>query len=107
MTLRATLHTRLRARDHYTPSTLIGGEGEASPSSLEGLTNGVCMWMQGGCKVYMESYVASNGSCFMVTWTIFINHLFEVGMMTQNRETLALRTHTTVDLFYFILLYHV
>jgi hypothetical protein len=29
------------------------------------------MWMQGGCKVYMDSYMASNGSCFMVTWTIF------------------------------------
>ena len=27
--------------------------------------------MQDGCKVYMDSYVASNGSCFTVTWTIF------------------------------------
>ena len=25
------------------------------------------------------SYMASNGSCFMVTWTIFKNHLLEVG----------------------------
>ena len=25
------------------------------------------MWMQDGCKVYMDSYMASNGSCFMVT----------------------------------------
>jgi hypothetical protein len=30
------------------------------------------------------------------------NHLFEVGL-TQNRETMALRTLTTVDLFYFIM----
>ena len=58
------------------------------------------MWMQDGCKVYMDSYMASNGSCFMVTWTIFKNHLLEVGL-TQNRETMALRTLTTVDLFYF------
>ena len=25
--------------------------------------------MQDGCKVYMDSYMASNGPCFMVTWT--------------------------------------
>ena len=29
------------------------------------------MWMQDGCEVYMDSYMASNGSCFMVAWTIF------------------------------------
>jgi hypothetical protein len=45
------------------------------------------MWMQDGCKVYMASYMASNGSCFMVTWTIFKNHLLEVWL-TQNRETM-------------------
>jgi hypothetical protein len=27
-------HTRLRARDRYTPRTLIGGKGGAGPSSL-------------------------------------------------------------------------
>jgi hypothetical protein len=32
--LRATTHTRLRASDHYAPSTLIGGKGRANPSSL-------------------------------------------------------------------------
>jgi hypothetical protein len=61
------------------------------------------MWMQDGCKVYVDSYVASNGSCFMVTWIIFKKHLLEVGL-TQNRETMALRTLTSVGLFYF---YHV
>ena len=35
------------------------------------LRNQWSMWMQDGCKVYMDSYMASNGSCFMVTWTIF------------------------------------
>jgi hypothetical protein len=34
--------------------------------------------MQDGCKVCMDSYMASNGSCFMVTWIIFKNHLLEV-----------------------------
>jgi len=32
--LRATSHMRPRARDHYTPTTLIGGKGGAGPSSL-------------------------------------------------------------------------
>ena len=58
--------------------------------------------MQDGCKVYMGSYMASNGSCFMVTGIIFKNHLLEVGL-TQNRETMTLQTLTTVDLFYFIM----
>ena len=34
LTVRATSHTRLRARDHYTSSTLIDGKGGAGPSSL-------------------------------------------------------------------------
>ena len=32
--LRATSHTRLRACDHCTSSTLVGGKGGAGPSSL-------------------------------------------------------------------------
>jgi hypothetical protein len=46
--------------------------------------------------------MASNGSRFAVTWTIFQYHLLEVGLI-QNRETMALRTLTTVDIFYFIM----
>ena len=34
-------------------------------------TNGVSMWMKGGCKLYEDSHMAPNGSCFMVTWTFF------------------------------------
>ena len=58
--------------------------------------------MQDGCKAYMGSYMASNGSCFMVIWIIFKNHLLEVGL-TRNRETMALRMFTTVGIFYFIM----
>ena len=47
------------------------------------------MRMQDGCKVYVDSYMASNGSCFMVTRTIFQNHFLEVGL-TQTRHPLAL-----------------
>ena len=47
--------------------------------------------------------MALNGSCFMVTLTIFLNHLFEVGLI-QNRETMALQNLTTNDLLlYFIM----
>jgi hypothetical protein len=41
----------------------------------------------------------------MVTWIFlffFKNHLLEVGL-TQNHETMALRTLTIVDVFYFIM----
>jgi hypothetical protein len=58
--------------------------------------------MQDGCKVYMDSYMASKGSCFMVTWTILKNHLLEVGL-THTQETMALRTLTTINLFCFIM----
>jgi hypothetical protein len=60
------------------------------------------MWVQGGCKVYMYSYMASNESCFMIIWIIFKNHLSEVSL-TQNQETMALWIVTTIDLFYFIM----
>ena len=49
----------------------------------------------------MDFYMALNGSCLMVTQTLSKNRLLEVGL-TQNWETMALRTLTTVDLFYFI-----
>jgi hypothetical protein len=50
----------------------------------------------------MDSYMAPNGSCFHVIWTIFRNHLLEVGL-TQDWETMALQMLTTIDLFYFII----
>jgi len=46
------------------------------------------------CKVYMNPYMTLASE-----WTIFQNHLLEVGL-TQKRETMALRTLTTVGLFY-------
>ena len=58
-------------------------------------------WIQDGCEVYMECYMASNGSCFMMTWTIFKNHLLEEARLTRNQDTMAVRTFTTVGLFYF------
>ena len=40
MQFSATSHTRLRARDHCTSSTLIGGKGGARPSSLHIMLEG-------------------------------------------------------------------
>ena len=81
----ATSHTRLKARDHCTSSsTLIGGKGRAGgPSSMfhttfEGATEYVNV-----VKVYMDSYKASNGTFFMVAWTIFKTHVLEASL-TQN-----------------------
>ena len=51
-------------------------------------------WMQDGYKVYMDSYMAWNGSCFMVTWTISENQLLEVGL--THGETMALLNITLV-----------
>jgi hypothetical protein len=57
--------------------------------------------MQDRCEVYIDAYMASTGSCFMVTWIIFKNRLLKIGL-TQNWETMALRNLITVD-FLFIL----
>ena len=43
-----------------------------------------------GCEVYMDPYVALNGSCFMVTLTIFGNCLLEVGLTQNYGEIMAL-----------------
>ena len=45
-------------------------------------------------------YMALNGTCFMVTWTLFKNHLLEVGVTRNRRETMAIRTLTAVGFFY-------
>ena len=58
--------------------------------------------MQDGCRVYMDSYMASNGSCFMLIWTILKNLLVEVGLK-GNRESMTLRMLTTIGLFSFIM----
>ena len=58
--------------------------------------------MQDGCKVYMGSYMALNGSQFMITWTVFKNHLLEVSL-TQHQKTMALQTLATIDVFYCIM----
>ena len=50
--------------------------------------------MQDGCKVYMDSYMALNGSCYMVTWTIFKNHLLEGRPNTKLGDHGTPNSHT-------------
>ena len=102
--LRATSHRRLRARDHCTSSTLIGGKGGAGPSSLHTTLEGpmeVCE-----CKMDVKStWTPTWHRMGHVSWSLGLfsqNHLLEVGL-TQNWKTMILRTLTTIGLFYFIM----
>jgi hypothetical protein len=52
--LRATSHMRLRARDHYTTRTLIGGKGGAGPSSLHTTLEGPTEYIS-ECKMDVNS----------------------------------------------------
>ena len=68
--IRTTSHMRLRAHDHYTSSTLIGGKGGAGPSSLlhttfEGLVEYVnARWMS-----------SLHGFLHGIEWIMFYGHL--------------------------------
>ena len=82
-------HERLRARGHITlPALSLGGKDGAGPSSSFQMdvwgTDRWSIWVQDGCKVYMDSDVASNGSWLVATWIFFEHHLLEVGL-TRNR----------------------
>ena len=95
---------RLRDRDHYISSTLIGGKGGAGPSllhiTLEGPTEYViARWME-----------SIHGFLGGIGWIMFHGYLdyFQKpplgGRLTQNCwETMALRTLTTVCLIYSIM----
>ena len=60
-------------------------------------------WMQDGCTVYMDSYMASNGSCFMVSWTTFKKPLLGGKPHTKPGDHGIPNTHDC----WFILFYHV
>ena len=98
-------YARLRAHDHSSSSTLIGGKGRAGPSSLLHYTretNGVCE-----CTMDVKStWIPIWHVMDHVSWSlgfIFKNQLLEVVGLPQNhRETTALRTITTVGLFHHV-----
>ena len=57
--------------------------------------------MQDGFKVYMDSYMALNGSCFVATWTIFQNPLLGGRPNTKPGDRGTSNAHN-LGLFYFI-----
>jgi hypothetical protein len=61
------------------------------------------MWMQDGCKVYMDSYMASNGSCFMVNLDYFQKPPLGGRSNTKPEDHSTPNTHNHC----FILVYHV
>ncbi len=88
----------------YSSRILIGGKSRAGPSSLHTKLEGPhSVWMQDGCKVYMASYMASNGSCFLLTWTILKK------TPLGGRPNTKLGDHGTLNAHnhWFILFYHV
>ena len=87
--VRATSHTRLRARDQYIPSTLVGGKGRTSPCSLHTTTLEGPTECVSECKMDVKSmWVLTwhRTDRFMVSWIIFKNHLLEVGLTQSWRH---------------------
>ena len=67
--LRATSHTRLRARTITLQAlSLVEKVEPVQVGSTLRLRDQWSMWMQDGCKVYMDSYVA-------LKWIMFYGHL--------------------------------
>ena len=77
-------YTKYRFSTDIASNTLIGGKGGAGPSLVHTTLEGP---MEYGFKVYMGSYMISDGFCFMVTWTIFKNHLSEVDLGDRSTPT--------------------
>ena len=102
--VRATSHKKLRARDHYTSSILIGGKGGAGPTSLHTMLEGLTEYVNARWMV-KSSWVPTWHRMDHVSWSLGLfsqNCLLEVGL-TQNWETMALQMLTTVDLLCFIM----
>jgi hypothetical protein len=68
-TLRATSHTRLRACDHYTSSTLVGGKGGAGPSSLRTTLEGPTEYVNARWLESPDKFLRG------IAWVMFHGHL--------------------------------
>jgi hypothetical protein len=71
--LKATSHTKLRARDQYSSSTLIGGKGGADPSSLHTTLEGP--------KEYV--YARGVNSTWIPTWHRIDHVSWSLGLFSK------------------------
>jgi hypothetical protein len=105
MWLRATSHTRLSARDHYTSSTLIGGKGGAGPSSLLHTT------LEGPTEYVNARWMYSpHGFLHGIVWLMLHGHLeYFRKLVLGGRPNTKPRDHGTSNVHnhWFILVYHV
>ena len=67
--LRATSHTKLRARDHYTSSTLIGGKGRVGPSLLHTMLEGPTEYVNARWIKSLYDFLRG------IKWIVFQGHL--------------------------------
>ena len=102
--MRATSHTRLRARAHYTSSTLINGKGRAGPSSLHTTLEGPTEYVNAGWMWSLRGFLHG------IKWIMFHGHLdysqkphLGCRLNTKLGDQDTPNTHNC----WFILLYHV
>jgi hypothetical protein len=67
--VRATSHTRLRTRDHYTSSTLIGGKAGAGPSLLHNMPEGLTEYVNARWMWSLHGFLHG------IIWVMFHGHL--------------------------------
>ena len=106
-TLRATAHTRLRARDQSLQAVSLVEKTEpvqVRASHYAWGINGVCECKMDVKSTWMDLYMVSNGSCFMVTWTIF-----QKSPLGGRPNTKPPGDHGTLNVrnCWFVLFYHV
>ena len=75
--MRTTSHTRLRARDHFTSSTLISGKGGAGPSSLPTTLEGPTEYVNSKMDV-KSTWIPTWHQVDHVSWSL--GHLSKVGL---------------------------
>jgi hypothetical protein len=101
--LRASSHTRLRARDHYTSSTLIGGNGAAKSKFTSCWTRGTTEVCE--CKIDVKS-------TWIPTWYQMDNVSWSLGLFSKpslgGRPNTKPVDHGTLNAHHrwFILFYH-
>ena len=102
--MRATSHTRLRACDHYTSSTLVGGEGGAGPSLLH-------TTLRGQRSIWMARWMWSlHRFLHIIEWIMFHGHLdYSQKSLFGDRYSTKLGDHGTPNAHncWYILFYHV